>query len=74
MFAGSIFLNLQKVLLCMAPYLDDSLRANKSLYLFPVPIKELEGLEELVVLLLRPALPRLGYSVRLPHLLAGVLA
>lgn len=73
MFAGSIFLNLQKVFLCMAPYLYDSLGANKRLYLLPVTVKELQGLEELVVLLLRPALPRLGDGVRLPHLLAGVL-
>jgi len=73
MFAGSIFLNLQKVLLCMAPNLDDSLGANKSLYLLPVTIKELQGLEELVVLLLRPALPGLGDCVRLPHLLAHFL-
>jgi len=39
MFTGSIFLNLQKVLLCMAPNLDDSLGANKSLYLLPVTVK-----------------------------------
>lgn len=73
MFTGSIFLNLQKVLLCMAPNLDDGLGANKSLYLLPVTVKELQGLEELVVLLLRPALPGLGDGVRLPHLLARVL-
>lgn len=73
MLTGSIFLNLQKVLLCMAPNLDDSLGANKSLYLLPVTVKELQCLEELVVLLLRPALPGLGDGVRLPHLLARVL-
>ena len=35
---------------------------------------QLQGLEELVVLLLRPALARLGDGVGLPHLLAGVVA
>lgn len=73
MFTGSIFLNLQKVLLRMAPNLNDGLGANKSLYLLPVTVKELQGLEELVVLLLRPALARLSDGVRLPHLLARVL-
>ncbi|KAL6003844.1 hypothetical protein ACLOJK_004390 [Asimina triloba] len=34
---------------------------------------QLEGFKELVVLLLRPALPRLGDCVRLPNLLAGIL-
>ena len=73
MLTCSILLNLQKILLCMAPNLNNSLRSNKSFYLFPITIKELEGLKELVVLLLRPALARLGDGVRLPHLLAGVL-
>jgi len=67
MFTCSILLNLQKVLLRMTPDLYYSLGANIRFNLFPITIKQLQRLEELVVLGFGPALARLGDGVGLSH-------
>lgn len=69
MFSSAIFLDLQKIFLCMTSYLDHTLGSNKCFDLFPISIKQLKRFEELVMLLVGPALPRLGDGVGLADLL-----